>query len=123
VRHELRLLARQVGRKVLGEIGRIKKDKVIGCLGQRSAAVGKLLAVAGFGLACLRRMRSDVDEPGNVRIRAGLGDNGATVAMAYQDAWAVLRFRMRLTAATSPSSEVSGCWTPLTRKPSLIRRL
>jgi hypothetical protein len=70
VRHELGLLARQVGGEVRRKVGRIEKDEAVRCLDQRSGGVGELLTVGGLGLALFRRVRSNVYEGGDMGVGA-----------------------------------------------------
>ena len=75
------------------------------------------------GLALVGGEGGDVDEGCHVVVRAGLGDDCATVGMPDQDARAVLGVQDELVAATSPSRDRVGFWTMLTANPSLTRRL
>src|SRR5260221_5823162 len=86
VRHELGLLARQVGGEVCREVGGIEKDEAVRRFDQRFGGVGELLAVGGLGLPLLRRVRSDVYQGGDVGIGASLGDDSSAVAVADQNA-------------------------------------
>jgi len=81
VRHELGLLARQVGGEVCREVGGIEKDETVRCLDQRFGGVGELLTVGGLGLALLRRVRSDVYEGSDMGVGASLGDDGPALAV------------------------------------------
>jgi hypothetical protein len=93
VRHELGLLARQVGGEICREVGGIEEDKAVRRLDQRFGGVGELLTVGGLGFALLRRVRSDVYQGGDMGVGASCGDDGPAVAVANQDARAWLAIK------------------------------
>ena len=115
---EHRLLTRQVGSKQFGEISRVEIGEAIGgflngafCFGEYT---GRFLTQGAFVFADVRSVRGNIDEADDMRINAGLGDDGAAVTMADKDTWAGLKIEDPLRCSTSASNEVSGSCTMVT---------
>jgi hypothetical protein len=72
VRHELGLLARQVGGEVCREVGGIEKDETVRCLDQRVGGVGELLLSAATYVEAVRMYWGELKK-GNLRTLTKLG--------------------------------------------------
>src|SRR5208282_6810227 len=99
-RLKLGLLVRQVGGKEFGEVGWVEIGEAIGgllngslCFGEHT---GGFLTQGALVLPDVRSVRGNIDKADDMRINAGLGDDGAAVAMADKDAWTWLEIENAL---------------------------
>src|ERR1700742_4484243 len=95
VRFEHGLRVRQVGSKEFGEVSWVEIGEAISgllngalCFGKYT---GRFLTQGAFVFSDIRSVRGNIDEADDMRINAGLGDDGAAVTMADKDAWSGLK--------------------------------
>jgi hypothetical protein len=85
-----------------------------GRIGGWGPSVGKISDEGVDRLALVGHKGGDADERRNLGMRTRLGDDGATIGVAYEDDRLARRINCPLGDGTSSASESVGFWTTLT---------